>query len=204
MSHQRKVRSTRARSLGNPEQPTSCDGMYAYAVEKACLVGCGWDQDCAAACFTDTIAQFPADPICKPQDREDPCGACKTGCVDFGQLWIQENCQHACPNGEDWENPDCVSCMNAGFCIRGKCAEAICREPCGELGEHGEHGEHGEPSFEGLARNRFNRQALGRQAMKALSRPPLNRQPLSRQAFSRQAFGNARPVSTLFRGRPTM
>lgn len=151
ISQRAKSMQQKKRSFRDPELPTSCDGMYAYAVEKGCLVGCGYDQDCAATCFLDTVAQFPADPICKPQDQEDPCGACKTGCVAFGEQWVQENCQQACPNGqEDWENPDCSSCMNAGFCLQGKCAEAICHEPCGE------------PSFAGQARARSMQSRLAR------------------------------------------
>ena len=183
----------KARSFRDPEHPTSCDGVYAYAVEKGCLVGCGYDQDCAAACFADTVAQFPADPICKPQDQEDPCQACKTGCVEFGDHWIQENCQQACPNGEEWGNDDCASCMNAGFCIRGACAEAICREPCGELGEDG-----GE--FTGLARHKMNKLAPRRTPTLArrntrntrntrnnLARPALARPALARPAGVRRA-----------------
>lgn len=169
ISQQAKPRLQKRRAFRDPELPTSCDGMYAYAVEKGCLVGCGYDQDCAARCFLDTVAQFPADPICKPQDQEDPCGACQTGCVEFGEQWVQENCQQACPNGqEDWDNPDCSSCMNAGFCLQGKCKEAICREPCGEPDE---------PSFAGQARARSMQNRLARNQLrkKSLGRMQLRR-----------------------------
>lgn len=105
-----------------------CAMNYKRGIKNACIVQCNHDKQCVQNCSHQTIERYPVERRCA--EPSTPCIECGVDCSSDAEAWAEYNCAQACPNGWDWNDPKCTSCLGGAEEVYNKCADDNCKGPC--------------------------------------------------------------------------
>lgn len=108
-----------------------CAMNYTRGIYNACIVQCNHDKHCVQNCSRQTKERYPVERRCS--EPSTPCIECEVDCSSDAEAWAEYNCARACPNGWDWNDPTCTSCLVGAEEVYNKCADDNCKESCSLL-----------------------------------------------------------------------